>query len=129
MQRLFRVTALALGSILTLIGVGLGLAEGWFLLHAEHTQAVILTVENDHPRFLFNTKQSRQYEITSAKALPGLRRGQTVAIAYRPDDPTNAQIEAGTPRWFLALLFSGLGVIVTYLGLYLSRREHENQEF
>ena len=128
MQRRFCVTALTLGSILTLIGVGLGLAEGWFLLHAEHTQAVILTVENEHPRFLFSTKQSRQYEITSAKALPGLHRGQTVAVVYRPDDPSDAHIEAGTPRWFLALIFSGIGVLVTYVGLYLSRRERESHQ-
>ena len=118
--------ALTLGSILTLIGVGLGVAEGWFLLHSEHTQAIILAVEKDHPRFLFSTKQSRQYEITSAKALPGFHRGQSVAIAYRPDDPTHAYIEAGTPRWFLALIFSGIGVLVTYVGLYLSRREGES---
>lgn len=115
-----RLMALAFGSILTLVGVTLGIAEGWFLLHAETTQAVILSVPDGHPRFLYKTKQSRQYEVTSTRPLPQYHQGQAVQVAYTAGNPTDAHIISGTPRWFYAMVFSIAGVLMTYLGLWLS---------
>ncbi|WP_263409229.1 DUF3592 domain-containing protein [Terriglobus tenax] len=114
---LVRILLLTCGSITTLAGVGLGIYQGWFLLHAETTSGVILSVRNGHPRILFATKQSRQFEVTSAKPVPGVHQGQAVQIAYRVDNPTDAHITSGTPGWVYAFILAGSGVVITYLGL------------
>lgn len=116
--------------ILVLIAGGLVLHTGSFLAGSVSTTGTVIeligredcSTDDDRrrtcrtvyaPTVRFTTSDGRQVDYRSRTATgPSLyREGQQVEVRYRPDDPTDARIDAFTDLWLAPLIVGGVGVI------------------
>jgi Protein of unknown function (DUF3592) len=108
-----------LGGCFALLGVGIGLYNASFSFGTEQAQATVVRIENDAPVVEYDVKGKQFSFRSSISTSPGSYTvGEKVHVLYRPRDPSVAQIDTFTDRWFLPILFTGIGTIAVLIGKY-----------
>jgi hypothetical protein len=124
----YKVSPRAGGALLTLFGLlfaVIGIFIQWntlmFLPGTVSTTAVILSCgippginasgEECQPTFQFQTRTGRSMTIKDMGASTSWFEGETVTVAYHPNDPQDARIDAGV-FWLFLVAFGALFVLI-----------------
>jgi len=99
-----------------------------FLDGAAHSEGVVVAVREGVPTQLwtfvaFKTANGRQVEFRSKRpdsVSPRFPIGTRVDVLYDPRDPANARINSLIDIWGLTIAFSALGVVFLGLGIAVS---------
>ena len=84
---------------------------------------VVAAPEDGVPTIVFTTPDGRRIRIVgtvSASPSP-YEVGERITVFYDPEDPYRFVIDSFVERWFLPLLFGGLGVVLGIAGIALVR--------
>ena len=115
------------GGASVIAGVVLTASAASFLSSAERTRGTVVELsggsDRDHVWYptIEYTVRGEQYSLTSATGTdpPAYRRGETVPIAFDPDDPHDARIADFLSSFLPATILGGAGIVITPIGAVL----------
>lgn len=124
-----------IGLVLLCVGIALAASTAGFLASAERTDGAVValtarttTTRNSdghsrsstswYPTVEF-TVDGRRYSFQSSTGSnpPSYKKGESVPVAYDPDDPSNARIASFWAAFLAPLIVGGLGVVFTPIGV------------
>ena len=138
--RIFTIVGGIFGLVgLVLLGIGIALAASTatFLASAERTDGTVIALTartsttrgsgghvrrstNWYPTVKF-TVDGRSYSFQSSTGSnpPSYEEGESVPVAYDPDDPSDARIASFWAAYLAPLIVGGLGLVFTPIGVVL----------
>lgn len=141
----------AVGLVLLIVGVVLGLHTRSFLAHAERTHGTVVDVKDHLVTHTSHSRHGSSHSYTDTEYCPVVAfeaggdrhtfesdscdssrpsKGEAVKVAYDPDDPSHASIDSGSfgnyavavGLGLMGLLFLVIGVVVLIFGSRLRPR-------
>ncbi|GAB2968681.1 DUF3592 domain-containing protein [Nocardioides montaniterrae] len=122
----------ALGSVMLVVALVLGLHTRSFLADAARTNGVVISLDSSRScdnngcstsnrpvvRYVVDGRTLTFEDSTSTSGGPQV--GDTVKVAYRASDPSDARIVGGFFRNYLAsVILGGLGLVFSFVGTVL----------
>ncbi|MFG6194367.1 DUF3592 domain-containing protein [Nonomuraea sp. JJY05] len=126
-----------IGLVLLCVGIALAASTAGFLASAERTDGTVVALDarttttrsSDgrtrsttmwYPTVEF-TAGGRRYAFQSSTGTnpPSHEKGESVPVAYDPDDPSDARIASFSSAFLAPLIVGGLGVVFTPIGAVL----------
>lgn len=112
-----------LGRVFLLLGLlGLIVSSGLAIVeltgrHSATTTGRITEMGGGYPRIAFTAQDGRAVQFTNGVRSSFWRRGDQIAVAYDPADPSDAVVNGFGGRWFLAGLAGVIGGVFFLIGL------------
>jgi hypothetical protein len=124
------VAFLVIGTIFTVIGLGIGVSSWNKFSSALRTEGTVVAfargkdwaAHHAYPVVRYRVR-GKDYEVRGhvSTSPPAYSLGDVVSVLYRPDRPDDELIDSFSERWLLPLVFSGGGLFFVSLSLVLLR--------
>jgi hypothetical protein len=129
---LFGLGFAALGTILLVVGLGMGVQSARFAAGAHRAKGTVIKLvsgdDNSTAPLVRYQVGTKSYESQGSlfTSPPAYSVGQEVTVLYRPDQPDAGRIDTFVDRWLLPLALGGVGSIFAVIGcamlVYWSRK-------
>ncbi|MCB1505596.1 MAG: DUF3592 domain-containing protein [Hyphomicrobiaceae bacterium] len=125
---------LGMGVMMALVGGALLLMTVQAVSKSDRTSGEVVAIEKSHPMpaskggaprvtytpvIEFKAPDGATHRFTSSwhSTEPAYAVGEKVGILYRRDDPSRAFVDSFAETWLLPIIFSGIGLVFTLVGL------------
>ncbi|MCP9757621.1 DUF3592 domain-containing protein [Lacihabitans sp. CCS-44] len=115
-----------IGTLLLVIGLGIGCYNFYFIQNATKTKGVVLRLDGGAYRqgyapvveFLDKSQQAHLHYHMVFSRPPQYQVGEYVDIYYKSDDPENASMGYS---WFPILILGGIGLVFIFFGIIFQK--------